>query len=74
MKYEEPRHPKTGAPLTPLQRELWRLRMVAHECQTLRRGLNRLQGDITQVLNDDIFFILMNHGLLLVLTVLSLEC
>ena len=40
--------------------------MVAHECQTFRRGLNRVQGDITEILNDDIFFILMNHGLILV--------
>ena len=59
--YAEPRHPIRGDALTPLERELWRLRMVGHEAGTMMRGFRRIP-DAAAAVNDDLFFSLANQA------------
>jgi len=49
----EPVHPKTGLPLTELERTLWRFRMVAHEAQVMWRGFNGYKA-VNKAINDDL--------------------
>jgi hypothetical protein len=59
------KHPIRGDALTELETFLWRSRMVAHEAQTMMRGLNHFP-DAAAALNDDLFFSLTNHALIIV--------
>jgi hypothetical protein len=61
----EPSHPVTGQPLSALERQLWRFRMVAHEASGMWRGLRRVPAD-SGALNDDLMFALSNHALVIV--------
>lgn len=61
----EPRHPQTGAALTELERQLWRLRMAAHEATEVLRGLNQYP-DAAATINDALWFTITNQCLLIV--------
>lgn len=61
----EPRHPLTGARLTELERQLWRLRMAAHEATEVLRGLNQYP-DAAATINDALWFTITNQCLLIV--------
>ena len=61
----EPTHPRTGAPLTELERTLWRFRMVAHEAQVMHRGFNRA-GDISKTINEDLMFGITHQAMIIV--------
>jgi hypothetical protein len=58
-------HPIRGGPLTPIERELWRLRMLALEVQQMLRGFNSL-NNVAAELPDGLIFSLMNYGLVLI--------
>ena len=66
--YQEPVHPESGAELSQLERYLLRLRMIAHEAQTILRGMHisAKGGDITNVLDNNLLFSLMNEAKLIV--------
>lgn len=61
----EVRHPLRGDGLTPLERQLWRLRMVAVEVQAMLRGYNSVD-DVAKRIPDALLFPLTNYGLVLV--------
>jgi hypothetical protein len=58
-------HPTRRDALTPLERELWRLRMVALEAQVMLRGYNSVT-DVATAVPDGLLFSLANHALLIV--------
>lgn len=58
-------HPVRGDALSPLERQLWRLRMVAVEVQVMLRGFNSVD-DVAKSIPDALLFPLANHGLVLV--------
>ena len=58
-------HPTRKDALTDLEVLLWRLRMVAHEAQVMMRGLNHY-ADAAKELNQDIWFTLSNHAVIIV--------
>ena len=58
-------HPVRGTSLTPLERQLWRFRMVAVEVQSMLRGYYSVD-DVARVIPDELMFSLTNHALILV--------
>lgn len=58
-------HPARGDSLTPLERQLWRLRMVALEIQVMLRGFFSVE-DVAKQIPDGLLFALSNHGLILI--------
>ncbi len=63
--YVEPMHPVRKDALAPLERHLWRFRIVAQEAGVLMCGYRRTPN-VNAMINDDLMFSLSNHGLLLV--------
>jgi hypothetical protein len=61
----EPVHPKTGKPLSDLERTLWRFRMVAHEAQVMWRGFNGYK-DANDAINSALWFSLSNQAIIIV--------
>ena len=63
--YLEPLHPVRKESLTPLERDLWRLGMVAQEAEILLRGLNHY-NDASASLNQDILFTITNQASIII--------
>lgn len=61
----EPLHPVRKEALTPLERDLWRLGMVAQEAEILLRGLNHYK-DAAASLNQDILFTITNQASIII--------
>ena len=61
----EPAHPDHGAPLDPLERALWRFRLVGHEATVLCRGF-KTEADAGRDVNADLKFVIANQSLLIV--------
>jgi len=68
--HTEPLHPKRQDPLTPLERDLWRLGMVAQETQILTRGLEHYRNTATP-LNGDLLFSVTNQALITIVKFLE---
>ncbi len=58
-------HPIRGDELSPLEKQLWRLRMVALESQVMLRGYFSVPN-VAEVIPDGLLFSLANHGLIIV--------
>jgi hypothetical protein len=58
-------HPIRGGALSPLERELWRLRMVALESQVMLRGYFSVPN-VAESIPDGLLFSLANHALIIV--------
>jgi hypothetical protein len=58
-------HPVRHNALTPLERHLWRMRMVVLEVQVMLRGYYSA-GDVAATVPDGLLFSLTNHGLILI--------
>ncbi len=63
--YTEPTHPIRKDELNPLERHLWRFRVVCLETSCVMRGY-RATPDVATTINPDLLFSLANHSLLLV--------
>ena len=55
-------HPVRGDALTPLERELWRFRMVALEAQAILQGIYSITQEQYDTMPSGIMFTLHNHG------------
>lgn len=68
--HQEPVHPATGDPLTPLERQLLRLSLIAHEAENMIRGINRtsvaMGAPIGDVVDDKLMFGILNQAKTLV--------
>ena len=63
--YQEPLHPIRCDALTPLDRHLWRFRVVCLEATNLARGYRRTP-DVSRTINGDLLFSLANQSLMIV--------